>query len=302
MAAARSSLDSALQAFEESQTQHNQLLQSRDKWGASQAMEFAKLLEKEVQIRNELERAKKELATLENEQTLTLNNYMNDLRRRYQEEQLWQERGRIFSTYGTWGVIVLNSIVFLLSQYRLQARETRRMQEMKGLLEQSLMVHEGTFRAIRERQSQNSQQLIGETFVPEEGVMYHKQDGGTGDEHAKEEDQSYVAIENEGDTAQNSTQLGEGNSQVDKSAPQSTQNGSLSLHWTRRIRHYATNNIPIPNEAIPRYWSRSRQYVTNVSNNLLLEKERRIDVPSAVIGASATGVAWLAAAMLSRKG
>ena len=114
VAAARSSLDSALQAFEESQTQHNQLLQSRDKWGASQAMEFAKLLEKEVQIRNELERAKKELATLENEQTLILNSYMNDLRRRYQEEQLWQERWRIFSTYGTWGLIVLNSIVFLL--------------------------------------------------------------------------------------------------------------------------------------------------------------------------------------------
>jgi hypothetical protein len=269
-------------------------------------MEFAKLLEKEVQIRNELERAKKELATLENEQTLILNNYMNDLRRRYQEEQLWQERWRIFSTYGTWGLIVLNSIVFLLSQFRLNARETRRMQEMKGLLEQSLMVHEGTFRAIRERQSQNSQQLIGEKYDQEEGVMYHKHDGGMGDEYAKEEDQSSIAIENEGDTAQNSTKMaatddkGESNSQLDEAAPLSPQpqNGYLSF---RRIRDYATN-IPPPNESIQRHWSRMRQHMTNVSSNLLPEREKRIDIPSAVIGASVTSVAWLAAALLSRKG
>ena len=59
VAKARTTLDNALQTFEQSQIQHTELLQSRDRWKPAQALEFAKLLEKEVTIRQELEAAKK---------------------------------------------------------------------------------------------------------------------------------------------------------------------------------------------------------------------------------------------------
>ena len=96
VATARTKLDKALQTYEESQAQHNQLLQTRDKWAPSQALEFAKLLEKESTIRNEMELAKKNLSLLESQQAGSMHTYMNQLRSRYQEEQLC---GRINGGY-----------------------------------------------------------------------------------------------------------------------------------------------------------------------------------------------------------
>jgi uncharacterized protein (UPF0333 family) len=65
--------------------------------------------------------------------------YMNNLRKRYHEEQVWTDKWRILSTYGTWGLIGLNSIVFLVSQYMFRQREVQRMKDFEGLLKETLV-------------------------------------------------------------------------------------------------------------------------------------------------------------------
>ncbi|KAL7456688.1 hypothetical protein ACHAWC_008153 [Mediolabrus comicus] len=136
---ARKAVDTALSAWEQSQTQHSQLLSSRDKWTSTQAIQFAKLLENEVQIRTNLEVAKSDLSNKEIQLSKYQMEYMNNLRKRYHEEQVWTDKWRILSTYGTWGLIGLNSIVFLVSQYMFRQREVQRMKDFEGLLKETLV-------------------------------------------------------------------------------------------------------------------------------------------------------------------
>mmetsp|Transcript_6650 Transcript_6650/g.11605 ORF Transcript_6650/g.11605 Transcript_6650/m.11605 type:complete len:376 (+) Transcript_6650:37-1164(+) len=276
---ARTALDRALLSFEESQTQHTQLLHSRDRWTPSQAMEFAKLLEKEMQIRTQLEKAKKDLATLESEQLRHMNNYMNDLRRRYHEEQLWQDKWRIYSTFGTWGLIVLNSIVFFISQYLWRLRESQRMKDVQGLLRQSLMANEGTLRAVQE-QSQNriKNDSQGES-------MSEQRASTTGVEDAKDV-QSNDASE-EISTAQTSSRM------VADSDEEEENHSQLETAPPSQSRH----------KHISSYWTSIQQYTHKISKKLLPDK-KKVDIPSAILGASMTGMAWLVVVALSssRKG
>merc|ERR1712037_1000411 len=46
--------------------------------------------------------------------------------------------GRIWSTYGTWSLIIVNSILFFVSQYLYNLRETQRVADVQALLVQSL--------------------------------------------------------------------------------------------------------------------------------------------------------------------
>ncbi|KAL9179992.1 hypothetical protein ACHAXT_007962 [Thalassiosira profunda] len=300
VAAARAKLDDALHAFEEGQVAHAQLLQSRDKWTPAQALEFAKLLETEVVIRKELEGAKKELGTLEAEQLRLMHGYMNNLRRRYQEEQLWQDRWRIYSTFGTWGLIVLNSFVFLASQYLWRVREARRSEEVRGLLRQSLAANEGARRAAEATQEHMQGRVEREGKMAEEQkvvstetvVSPPKQEGAetiigedapcAGNERVEEGAKEGAAAEEQAD-----------DSDEDR----------LPSHidWTR-IRQL-TRNVDwsrIRPSAGSVDWSRIRQYARDASKKLRIERER-IDVPSAVLGASATGLAWLLVAVMSSR-
>jgi hypothetical protein len=56
---------------------------------------------------------------------------MDALRHKYQEEQAWQDRWRVLGTFGTWGLIGLNSLVFLASQVLFYRREARRLVALK---------------------------------------------------------------------------------------------------------------------------------------------------------------------------
>ena len=266
---ARILLDRAIQSFENSQLQHTQLLSNRDRWTPSQALEFAKLLEKEVAIRAELEIAKKNVTTLETQQIHAMNTYMNDLRKRYTEEQLWQEKWRVYSTYGTWGLLILNSVVFMISQYVYRLRENHRMKEIKVLLEQSLMANEGSLRALQEQQQQQQTKSNEEEqrTMEESKVIPQEEDD------AKIEVAAEAVKNNEIEDGNNKPHLldekEEKQQQIIKKYP-------LMIHWIR-----------------------IQQYATHISKKILPDTTCNVDVPSAMLGASMTGLAWLVATMLS---
>jgi hypothetical protein len=131
---ARRKLDETLRTWERTSGQHMQLLQRRESWTPSDAQQFADLVTTEITSRHELEFCRKNLAQSEESLTRSQLDYINKMRKRYHEENMWQDQWRVIGTYGTWILIGLNSCVFLGSQYNLRLRETERMETIKQLL------------------------------------------------------------------------------------------------------------------------------------------------------------------------
>ena len=138
VAMSRRRLEESLLEYETVSSRHTSLLQKRDEWSAEDATSFATLVNKEVEARQELDDARKTLRQQEQSLSECQLSYINALRKRYHEEQIWQDKWRIIGTYGTWSLIVLNSIVFLASQYIHQLRESRRIQAIAALINEKI--------------------------------------------------------------------------------------------------------------------------------------------------------------------
>jgi She9 / Mdm33 family len=144
----RRHLDDCLRDWERTSGQHLQLLQRRESWTPDDAQSFANLVSKEITTRRALEQARKDLGKAEELLSKRQLEYMNRMRRRYHEEQIWQDQWRVLGTYGTWSLIVLNSCVFLGSQFFLQQREHARMKAIEELVRENrnqyIMGHSAT--------------------------------------------------------------------------------------------------------------------------------------------------------------
>ncbi|KAG7355193.1 She9 / Mdm33 family protein [Nitzschia inconspicua] len=134
---ARRHLDESLRNWERTSGKHLQLLQRRESWTPDDAQNFANLVSQEIMARSAMEKARNDLATAEETLSKRQLEYMNRMRRRYHEEQIWQDQWRVLGTYGTWSLIVLNSCVFLGSQYFLRVRENARMKAIEELIREN---------------------------------------------------------------------------------------------------------------------------------------------------------------------
>jgi hypothetical protein len=287
---ARRSLDVALKAWEDSQSQHTQLLQVRDKWTPTQAQEFSTVVQEEVRIRNDLQHAKQNLSEREAQQASTQVEYMNDLRRRYHEEQIWQDKWRIMSTFGTWGLIVLNSFVFLISQYLYRLRETKRSKDTEGLLYQTLSSNTSTLQAIQEqqkhqqRQHQLSQNEHGSSADVQEDI---------GQEHLSTSTQEPSISTDDSETVSTKQDSSEGLTEKQNIAVS-------SWSWRERlagiVQQKEAMSIGSWRVSLVSAWEGVQQ---NVIKNISFPHQ--VDLPSALLGASVTGLAWIAAVALSSK-
>jgi len=123
---------------EESYQRHASLLMRREQWTPEEASMFVQITSQEVKARQALHDARQELHTLEEKANGLQQMYMDALRRKYQEEQAWQDRWRVLGTLGTWSLIGLNSIVFLVSQLLFYRREARRLIDIENLIKNHL--------------------------------------------------------------------------------------------------------------------------------------------------------------------
>ena len=135
---ARRTLERSLLDYETVSSRHTSLLQKRDEWTPDDAAIFAQLVNKEVSARQQLEDARTKLQKLELDLSGCQLTYINALRKRYHEEQIWQDKWRVIGTYGTWSLIVLNSFVFLASQYIHRMREMSRIKAIETLINEKI--------------------------------------------------------------------------------------------------------------------------------------------------------------------
>ena len=153
---ARRKADETLLEYERVSSHHTSLLQHRDAWTETEANEFPKVVAKEVSTRQVLQQARQSLQDAEQRLSHCQLEYMNAMRRRYHEEQIWQDKWRILGIYGTWSLIVLNSAVFLLSQYFYHLRERNKLLRMETMISQQLT----TIQNNQQQQQQQQQQAL----------------------------------------------------------------------------------------------------------------------------------------------
>jgi sensitive to high expression protein 9 len=285
---ARKTLEQALKAWEGSQSQHTQLLQVRDRWTPTEAQEFAQLVQTEVQVRSDLKEAKKALAEREAQQSESQLEYMNHLRRRYHEEQIWQDKWRILSTFGTWGLILLNTFVFLVSQYLYRMRETQRIKAMQELLQQTLSTNTSTLQAIQEHQQQQSDLISSST----EMESLTKDGASFTTESTKEEKTEELRTLAEKEVTTQSLQ-------------ERKHEKRRSLLSSLKERFSSMQNAIVGKTTLEKQlvstWKLLKQSSISLSEKKQLPEH--LDVPSAIMGASVTGiVCFVAMTLSSRKG
>jgi len=326
VADARKAVDHALSAWEDSQIKHAQLMQVREKWTPAQALEFAKLLEKEVQVRSNLEQAKKDLAEKETHQSKLQIDYMNNLRKRYHEEQIWTDKWRILSTYGTWGLIALNSVVFLISQYLFRVRERSRMKDFEALLKETLSSNTSTMLAIREHQNdiaeqRNESQNINEPSRQsteessnEQAITIEKEEGGTvllntirGEESKQQHHvcREESADKDDSDKQESSDSSSGSENKREPSSPSSSQGKQPAPMSTLQSKLVKLDRdkkmarvLKHASDGLVSSWSSLQTRATAAK----IDCANKVDLPSAALGACVTSVAWLVAISFSKKG
>ncbi|CAB9496761.1 expression protein 9 homolog, mitochondrial [Seminavis robusta] len=130
----RETVAEAQTAHDQAHKKHVSLLMRREEWSAEDAQDFVQMTAVEVTTRQALLNAQNSLKQAEQRAVQCQHSYMDIMRQRYHEEQMWQDKWRLLGTYGTWSLIAINTMVFVVGQYFTQAREMKRLKHMEELL------------------------------------------------------------------------------------------------------------------------------------------------------------------------
>jgi hypothetical protein len=250
---ARRHLDKSLVLWERTSGQHMQLLQRRDHWTPEDAQLFATLVSKEVETRRAMEVARAGLTTAEQQLSQSQLEYMNAMRKRYHEEQIWQDQWRVLGTFGTWSLIVLNSIVFLASQFFHNRRETQKIKAIETLI-------------IEKLTSPSATSITTGTSTSTTKETDQAAPDAKDDKEEEIKDETIKAVE-----------IREASSGVEPSIEQPRREVP---EWLQKLQQ---------KELFQKVRSKSANVVADV------------DVPSAILGASMTGMAVLVAMAVSSK-
>lgn len=136
---ARATFEVAIQSRSQCQKDLNSLLQRKQSWSDEDLHRFTELYRKEMRLEQGEAEAKASHQQLEVAVDRAHQKLMDALRERYQEEQLWSDKIRRVSTYGTVSLMMLNLLLFLLIQLVLEPRKRQRLlQRLDTMLEARL--------------------------------------------------------------------------------------------------------------------------------------------------------------------
>lgn len=117
------------------------LLARKDSWSPTDLERFTELYRTDHTLESEAAAAQENLTTAEADEQ-SLNQRLNaGILKRYHEEQIWSDRIRQASTWGTWGLMAMNFLLFVVLQFFAEPWRRRRL--VKGVVEQEAVVLEG---------------------------------------------------------------------------------------------------------------------------------------------------------------
>eukprot|EP00124_Ichthyophonus_hoferi_P002814 Ihof_evm3s211 gene=Ihof_evmTU3s211 len=126
---AQTAYDTVLKNRSECQQKINGLLQRQASWTEEDVSKFGKLLKLEHELKRTESVQEGMLATCETEVEARLGAYTTAMRERYHQEQIWSDKIRSLSTYGTLIVMGFNLFALFLSMAAFEPRKRRNIIE-----------------------------------------------------------------------------------------------------------------------------------------------------------------------------
>jgi sensitive to high expression protein 9 len=126
----------------------NMMLQRKHYWNTDDVTNFTSLFQKEHSLERIVENLKVKTKDLEEKTDVAHEEMLTTIRDRYQEEQLWSDRVKSVSTYGTISLVILNIIMFMIvhgyiephRRLSLQSLLDNRLNELKNSSNESKRV------------------------------------------------------------------------------------------------------------------------------------------------------------------
>ncbi|KFH45173.1 Sensitive to high expression protein-like protein [Hapsidospora chrysogenum ATCC 11550] len=144
---AHSRLRAARQAYKSSnakraatQREVTTLLARKEMWTPADLERFTELYRTDHVLEGEVAAAQEQLTDAEAEEQSLSQRLTNGILKRYHEEQIWSDKIRRASTWGTWGLMGMNFLLFVVLQF--VAEPWRRKRLVKGVVAQEKEVLE----------------------------------------------------------------------------------------------------------------------------------------------------------------
>ncbi|KAG6010134.1 hypothetical protein E4U21_000168 [Claviceps maximensis] len=178
LAEAHATVRTARQAYKSSNTKRattqrevTTLLARKDTWSPSDLERFTELYRTDHELEGEVAKAQEALTESEIEEQSLSQRLNAGILKRYHEEQIWSDRIRRASTWGTWGLMGMNFLLFVVLQFFAEPWRRRRL--VKGVVEEEKRVLEqvrGELEAVKmslarwqEESSQAAREILSET-------------------------------------------------------------------------------------------------------------------------------------------
>ncbi|ROT42920.1 hypothetical protein SODALDRAFT_327087 [Sodiomyces alkalinus F11] len=132
--AARNAFKSATSTRAATQRETTTLLARKESWAPQDLERFTDLYRRDHELEREVARASETLSDAEADEQRLSQALVSGMLRRYHEEQIWSDRIRRASTWGTWGLMGLNVVMFVLLQF--VAEPWRRERLVRAVVEE----------------------------------------------------------------------------------------------------------------------------------------------------------------------
>lgn len=191
----RKEYQSVVQRRLQTQREVNTLLARKDGWTPGDLERFTSLYRDDHTLDSSVAKAGEELAAAERHAEKIRERLISGILGRYHEEQIWSDRIRRLSTWGTWGLMGVNVLLFLAFQFG--AEPWRRKKLVKGFEDK---VAEGVKKAIEDERLQavtaskspdmNFQQTEKDKAVPDVDIIIETPSDGLTDGEIQTEEKS----------------------------------------------------------------------------------------------------------------
>jgi sensitive to high expression protein 9 len=152
------------------------LLARKDTWNPTDLERFTTLYRLDHELETQVSAAAEELTAAETDESRLGGELNAGILKRYHEEQIWSDRIRRQSTWGTWGLMGVNILLFLVLQF--VAEPWRRRRLVNGIAESERGVMEEVRRELaevrvvleRSRAREREEVMVGEAAAVDGGV------------------------------------------------------------------------------------------------------------------------------------
>ncbi|KAK3845898.1 MAG: mitochondrial distribution and morphology family 33, partial [Linnemannia gamsii] len=134
----KQSYEDAIKTRSDTQKAINDLLQRKHLWSPNDVIRFTDLYRSEHANEQAEAKSKQEYKQAEGNVEEKSRRLTTIIMERYHEEQVWSDKIRAASTYGTWGLIGMNVMAFLIVQAFVEPRRRRKQVERYEELVQDL--------------------------------------------------------------------------------------------------------------------------------------------------------------------